>query len=141
MALTQSTFFIFCPFLIHFFTLKESGIEKKLSIIMDKIQPWGYPNISKSRPYLVSIFQEKYDCFCPILTVFILKKDRSQSLNDWNQKLTEPILEPRILGLRVWSHSFPVLNILIIKVIFLIFKALFKVWLFFCVPRPINWYK
>ena len=33
----------------------------------------GYPNIAKSRSYLVPIFQEKYR-FCPVSAVFLLKK-------------------------------------------------------------------
>ena len=38
----------------------------------------GYPNIAKSRPYLVPISKQKYDYFCPILTIFCQKRGMVQ---------------------------------------------------------------
>ena len=77
-------FFSFCPTLTPFYPMKQADI-KKTNIFGDKIQPLGYPNIAISRPYLVSIFQEKYDYFLLYFGCFLLKKEvwshfeRSQS--------------------------------------------------------------
>ena len=58
--------------------------SKKLNGCRDETTPSGYPEITKSRPYLVPIFQEKYDYFCPILVVFWWKKGRGHTLKARN---------------------------------------------------------
>ena len=63
-------FFSFCPTLAPFFSMKEAEIEKSKYFFEGKTTSSGYPNIVKSRPYLVPIFQEKQITFCPILAVF-----------------------------------------------------------------------
>ena len=40
--------------------------SKKIITSSKKLQPLGYPNMSKPRLYLLSPFREKYDYFCTI---------------------------------------------------------------------------
>ena len=48
--------------------------SKKLNIFRGKTMPSGYPKIAKWRPYLVPIFQEKYDYFLSHFGSFLVKK-------------------------------------------------------------------
>ena len=41
--------------------MKDAEIEKTKYSPTDKTVPLGYPKMTNSRPYLVPIFQEKYD--------------------------------------------------------------------------------
>ena len=41
--------------------MKDAEIEKTKYSPTDKTAPSGYPKMANSRPYLVPIFQEKYD--------------------------------------------------------------------------------
>ena len=53
--------------------MKESEIEK-VNSFHEKIYPSGYPNTQKSKPYLLSIFNEKYNYFLLYLVFFLAKK-------------------------------------------------------------------
>ena len=67
--------------------MKEAKIEKT-KYVQDKTTSSGYPKIAKSRPYLVSIFQEKCDYFLSYFGPFLVKKGRGHSLKARNQNLT-----------------------------------------------------
>ena len=56
--------------------------SKKISSSWEKLQPLDYPNMSKSRLYLVSPFQENTITFCNIWAIFARKQGR-----DTNQKI------------------------------------------------------
>ena len=59
--------------------MKETKIET-LNTPKDKTTPSGYPKIAKLRPYLVSIFQQKYDYFLFYFVRFLVKKGRGHTL-------------------------------------------------------------
>ena len=48
----------------------------------------GYPNITKSSPYLAPNFQENYDYFLSYFGYFLLKRGRGHTLKIGNQNLT-----------------------------------------------------
>ena len=52
------------------FTPEDSRGKKKISISVEKLQPLGYPNMAKSRLYLLSSFQAKYNHFLEYLGYF-----------------------------------------------------------------------
>ena len=79
-----------------FSPLKMTEI-KKTKYFQDKIQPSGCPNIAKSKPYLLSILQEKYDYFLLYFGYFLPKKGSGHKLKDRNQNMTYPILPTRFL--------------------------------------------
>ena len=90
--------------------------SKKLNVLQDQTTPSGYPKITKSRPYLVPIFQEKYDYFCPILVVFWWKKGRAWShFKGSESKFDLPYCSITIVGhvsvQKVWFQHFPVLRL------------------------------
>ena len=73
-------FFSICPNLAPSFSMKEAEIEKSKYFFEGKTTPSGYPNIVKSRPYLVPIFSGKIDYFLSYFGCFSLKKCRGQRL-------------------------------------------------------------
>ena len=63
--------------------LKDLGfygneMDRKLALLVEKRQPLGYPNMSKSRLYLLSCFREKYDYFLQYLDYFCPNRAGSQ---------------------------------------------------------------
>ena len=80
-------FFSFCPTLRPFFSMKEAGIEKSKNFV-EKTTPSGYPKFAKSRPYLVPIFQKKYDYFLSRFGRFLVKKWAWSHLQARNQNVT-----------------------------------------------------
>ena len=67
--------------------MKEAKIEKT-KYVKEKTTSSGYPKIAKSRTYLVSIFQEKYDYFLSYFGRFFVKMGRGHTLKAQNQNLT-----------------------------------------------------
>ena len=82
-----AVFFSFCPTLRPFFSMKEANIEKT-KYAKEKTTSSGYPKIAKSRTYLVSIFQEKYDYILSYFGRFFVKMGRGHTLKAQNQNLT-----------------------------------------------------
>ena len=66
-------FFSFWPTLRPFSSWRRPK-SNKLNIHQDETTPSGYPKIAKSRPYVVPIFQEKYDYFLSYFGCFLVKK-------------------------------------------------------------------
>ena len=69
------TFFSFCPTLRLCFSMKETKIEKSKNFT-EKIGPWGYPKIAKSRPYLVPNCQSRWSFFGEKMGVVTLYRPR-----------------------------------------------------------------
>ena len=129
-------FFSFCPTLRPFFSMKEAEIKKQnvfSGCFQDKTTPSGYPKIARSRPYLVPIFQEKYDHFLSYFGRFLMKKGAWPHVKGWESKFQLPYCSLTTLGhisvQRVGSQHIPVLSLLVPKVVFFNFKPLFQIWL------------
>ena len=107
---------------------------KKLNTCKGKTTPWGYPKITKSRPYLIPIYQEKYDYFLYYFGHFLVKKGAWSHFKGLESKSHLPYCSVTTLGhisvQRVGPHHIPVLSLLVPKVVFFFnFKPLFQVWL------------
>ena len=115
-------FFGFCPTLRPFFSMKEAEIEKSKYFFRDKTTPSGYPNIAKSRLYLVPIFQEKYDYFLSHFGRFLVKKGAWSPFKGPESKSHLAYTGATIPGIQnmqtVWSHHMPVLSLSVTKVVF-----------------------
>ena len=89
--------------------------SKKLTAGNDKTTPSGYPKIAKSRPYLVPIFQEKYDYFLSYFGCFLVKKGAWSHFKGSESKFDLPYCSLTILGhvpvKNFWSQKFPVLRL------------------------------
>ena len=82
----------------------------------EKLQPYGYPNMEKSRPYLFASFREKYDCKLFALFRLFLAGNRAQSqVLGQESKFGIPYCSLAILGqLNVkenWFQRLPVLRL------------------------------
>ena len=71
-------------FQVYFTGKKEMPVD----INENRYTTSGYPNITKSRPYLFPIFQENYDYFLSYFGYFLLKRGRGHTLKIGNQNLT-----------------------------------------------------
>ena len=115
-------FFRFILTLRPFFSMKEAEIEKSKYLFRDKTTPSGYPNIAKSRLYLVPIFQEKYDYFLSHFDRFLVKKGAWSPFKGPESKSHLAYAGATIPGIqnmqRVWSHHMPVLSLSVTKVVF-----------------------
>ena len=102
---------------------------KKLNIFLGKTMPSGYPKSTKSRPYFVPIFQEKYD-YLSYFSCFLLKKGLWSHFKGLESKSHLAYTGAMIPGVsnmqRVWSHHMPVLSLLVPKIIFLKFQNTFS---------------
>ena len=89
--------------------------SKKQDILSYKTMPSGYPKIAKSRPYLVPIFQEKYDYFLSYFGCFLVKKGAWSHFKGSESKFDLPCCSLTILGhvpvKKVWSQNSPVLRL------------------------------
>ena len=65
-------------------------IEKNKYFLKKKLQPSGYPNMAKSKIYLLSPFWEKYDYFWAYMDNFWEKRVRGYKSQDQNQSVTYP---------------------------------------------------
>ena len=83
-------FFSFCPTLRPFLSVKEAKIQKT-KYFKDKTMPSSYPKIANSRPYLVPIFQEKYDYFLSYFGRFLVKKGAWSHFKgpEWNIQISK----------------------------------------------------
>ena len=104
---------------------------KKLNILKDKTMPLGYPKITKSRPDLVPIFQEKDDYFLSYFGHFLVKKGAWSHFKALESKSHLPYCSLTTLGhisvQRVGSHHIPVLSFSVPKVVFFFqFQATFS---------------
>ena len=101
-----------------------------LNIAKVKTMPLGYPKITKSRPYLVPIFQEKYDYFLSYFGRFLLKKGAWSHFKGSESKSHLAYAGAMIPGVsnmqRVWPHHFPVLSFVESKDIFFKFRTTFS---------------
>ena len=101
--------------------MKETKIET-LSTPKDKTTPSGYPKIAKLRPYLVLIFQEKYDYFLSYFVRFLVKKGAWSHFKDSKSKSHLVFTGATIPGVsnmrRVSSHHMSVLSLSVTKVLF-----------------------
>ena len=96
----------------------------------------GCSKIAKSRPYLVSIFQEKYDYFLSYFVLFLLKKGAWLKIKRLESKSDLPYFSLTILGHNpvqtVSSQHVLILSLLVTEVVFFLnFRPLFQVCLFF----------
>ena len=104
--------------------------------------PWGYPKITKSRPYLIPIFQEKYDYFLYYFGHFLVKKGAWSHFKGLESKSHLPYCSVTTLGhisvQRVGPHHIPVLSLLVPKVVFFsISNHFFKFDCFYRYHAPI----
>ena len=101
--------------------------------------------MAKSSPYLVPIFQEKYDYFLLHFGLFLVKKGRGQQLKDPNENLTYPIVVSQFWGIFLSKKFCPstcqFCGYRCQRLCFFNFEPLFQVWLLFQVPHPITWQK
>ena len=143
---TQSLHFfsVFIQLWTHFYPGRRPKL-KKLNIPMNKTTSSGYPKIAKSRPYLVPIFQEKYNYFLSYFGCFLLKKGAW-----WHFKGSESkshlayagAMVPGVLNMqRVWSHHFLVLSFVESKDIFFKFGTTFSKLAAFLVTTPTFFWK
>ena len=92
--------------------------------------PLGYPKIAKSRPYLVPIFQERYDYFLSYFGRFLLKKGAWSHFKGSESKSHLAYAGAMIPGVsnmqRVWPHHFPALSFVESKDIFFKFRTTFS---------------
>ena len=96
--------FSFCPTLTLFYSMKEAEIEKTKCCIGQNLAI-GLSKIAKSRPYLVSIFQEKYDYFFLYFGYFDCQKEgHGHLLKGWSQNLTYPVAVSQFLGMFLWKR-------------------------------------
>ena len=95
---------------------------KKLNIFEAKTTPSGCSKIAKSRPYLVSIFQEKYDYFLSYFVLFLLKKGAWLKIKRLESKSDLPYFSLTILGHNpvqtVSSQHVLILSLLVTEVVF-----------------------
>ena len=107
-------FFSFCPTLRPFLSVKEAKIQKT-KYFKNKTMPSSYPKIANSRPYLVPIFQEKYDYFLSYFGRFLVKKGAWSSFKGSQSKCHLSYCSLTILGhvpvQKVWFQHFPVLRL------------------------------
>ena len=96
--------------------------SKKLNTLQDKTTPSDYPKIAKSRPFLVPIFQEKYDYFLCYFGRFLLKKGAWSHVKGSKSKSNLDYAGTTIPGVlnmqRVWFHHMPLLSLSVTKVVF-----------------------
>ena len=108
------TFFSFCLTLRPFLSVKEAKIQKN-KYFKDKTMPSGYPKIVNSRPYLVPMFQEKYDYFLSYFGCFLVKKGAWSHFKGSESKFDLPYCSLTIVGhvsvQKVWFQHFPVLRL------------------------------
>ena len=107
----------------------------------DKTTPSGYPKIAKSRPYLVPIFQEKYDYFLSCFGCFLMKKGAWSHVKGWESKFQLPYCSLTTLRhisvQRVGSQHIPVLSLSVPKVVFFQFQSTFSSLAALWVPHPL----
>ena len=122
-------FFSFCPTLRPFLSVKEAKIQKT-KYFKDKTMPSSYPKIANSRPYLVPIFQEKYDYFLSYFGRFLVKKGVWSPFKGPESKSHLAYTGATIPGIQnmqtVWSHHMPVLSLSVTKVVFFKFQTTFS---------------
>ena len=120
--------------------MKEAEIEQTRNL-EDKTMPLCYPKITKSRPYLVPTFQEKYDYFLSHFGGILVKKGAWSHFKGSESKSHLAYTGTTIPGIqnmqRVWSQHMPVLSLSVTKVVFfLIFNHFFKFRCFFRYHAP-----
>ena len=85
----------------------ENGRNKK-TFFEEKIYPSGYPNQAKSRPYLLSIFNEKYNYFLLYLAFFGLQMGPGSKLTRSQVRLAplfqKPLFAGQLLVKKFWSQ-------------------------------------
>ena len=93
---------------------------------MKKIYPSGYPNMQKSRLYLVSILNKKYNYFLRYFSYFLVKVGVWSKVKRSKSKSNlayAGVITPGVQNMqRVRSHHFPVLSLLVPKVILFKFQ-------------------
>ena len=86
----------FTPILNPHYPLKMTEIEKN-KYFRENLEPLDYQNMSKSRPYLLSPFREKYNYFLHYLGYICLETGQGHTFKGQNQNLAQPILPTRFL--------------------------------------------
>ena len=106
--------FSFCPTLTLFYSMKEAEIEKTKCCIGQNLAI-GLSKIAKSRPYLVSIFQEKYDYFFLYFGYFLPKRGAWSLTEGLESKFDLPCCSLTIPGHvsveKVLYQHFPILRL------------------------------
>ena len=115
---------------------KGSTFRLSFAAPSEKPQPLDYPNMSKSKLYLLFPFRKKYYYFLHYLGYFWQETGRRHKWKDQNQNLTY-FFSPTIVGQlpwkKIWFQHFPVLQLQITEG--------FQVWLLFLVPYLHFWKK
>ena len=121
-------FFVFVQLWGHFSPWRRPK-SKKVNVSQGKTTPSRYPNITKSRLYLVPIFQEKYDYFLSHFGCFLVKKGAWSHFKGSESKSHRAYTGATIPSIqnmqRVWSHHMPVLSLLVTKVGVFLFSTTF----------------
>ena len=109
---------------------KECKIAKSKNFSMKKIYPSGYPNMQKSRLYLVSILNKKYNYFLRYFSYFLVKVGVWSKVKRSKSKSNlayAGVITPGVQNMqRVRSHHFPVLSLWCQRSFCLNFNPLFS---------------
>ena len=121
-------FSIFVQLWMHFSPWRRPKLKK--TTFKDKTTPLGYPNIAISRPYLVLIFQEKYNYFLSYFGHFLVKKGTWSHVKETKSKIDIAYFTNMIPGIEsmqsVWPHHSQVLSFVESKNVFFKFQTTFS---------------
>ena len=117
--------------------------SKNYILLQKNFQPLSYPNISKSRLYLLSSFIERYDYLLPYLGYFWQDTGRDQESKSQNQNLTY-LIPPtwflvNFLKKNFGSSTFQFCGYRSQRTFQKNFNLDFQVWLLFLVPHVHLW--